>query len=114
MIAELMEIGEDITLVISFITELCKDPNLSYSCYRISAGFIGYFTKSFNLLVYKIDLQTDMAFLYSDCLRAFGPSIKNLLSEQLIQHVVSKGKESQDPSTIQTVDWMYNHYQKTV
>eukprot|EP01147_Barroeca_monosierra_P010695 gene10695-2794_t len=111
---ELMEIGEDITLVISFITELCKDPNLSYSCYRISAGFIGYFTKSFNLLVYKIDLQTDMAFLYSDCLRAFGPSIKNLLSEQLIQHVVSKGKESQDPSTIQTVDWMYNHYQKTV
>eukprot|EP00043_Microstomoeca_roanoka_P027243 m.13887 g.13887 ORF g.13887 m.13887 type:complete len:879 (+) comp7447_c0_seq1:172-2808(+) len=86
--AALMSITEDIGFVINFIAHISQDPNLSYACIRILAGFIG------------------------DCLRAFGRDIKALLNEELVTYIVSKGKESDDESIVSTVNWMYSHYQK--
>ena len=46
----------------------------------------------------------------SDSVRAFGAAIKQQVTEELVQHIVSKAKESGIPKSINTAEWMYSHY----
>ena len=43
-------------------------------------------------------------------MRAFGGAIKQQVTEELVQHIVSKAKESGIPKSINTAEWMYSHY----
>ncbi|EGD72145.1 hypothetical protein PTSG_11556 [Salpingoeca rosetta] len=85
---ELTAISGDIAFVLQFITHICSDPTLSDAVYCVSAGFIG------------------------DCLRAFGNEIKGVVSEELVQHILSRAKESGDAKFESTARWMYGHYTK--